>query len=63
MVCGAARCPSSASELLFRELDESNQEFADGDKQALQAGLKNCAFQFSNNYDPKAAQNLTLGEV
>ena len=50
-------------EMLFREIDESNQEFADGDKQAFQAGLKNCAFQFSNNYDPKAAQNLTPEEV
>lgn len=53
----------SPFEVLYREIEESNQEFVNGEKEAFKASLKNIAFDFLHKYDPKVEQNLPPNEV
>ena len=50
-------------EQFYREIDKSDQEFANGDKEPFKASLKNISFDFLNSYDPKTDQNLPPEEV
>ena len=50
-------------EQLYRDIDSSDEQFVEEGKEPFRASLRNTAFDFLNNYDPKVEQVLPPEEV